>query len=137
MESKEKDIVYGHKYIKFTRGGRAYELFSKGICIYVLVAIGDIEDYKGSILDPNVDFNGVEDVNQKALEKALDKLYSKLSDLDDLIGMALLLGINGNPEWSLKLRSWCQRYNDVAKEFSRVYKTKVKVFKLWWLGSKG
>lgn len=138
MKTKERDIVYGRKHIRFIRGGRAHELFSKGICCFIEITIYRIENYKGSFFDPDVDFNGIDDVKQTSLEKALDKMYSKLSDLDDAIHMAFNLYCSDDwAELRGKCKRWMQRYNEVAKEFARVNKTKVKVLKLWWLGAKG
>ena len=77
MKTKEKDIVYGRKYIKFVRRGKAHRQFQTGIWLYVLCTIRDIEDYKGSILDPNVDFNGIDGIKQTPLEMTLGKVYSK------------------------------------------------------------
>jgi hypothetical protein len=129
MKSKEKDIVYGRKYIKFLRGGRTHELFSKGICCFIELTVYHIEKYKGSIFDPNVDFNGVDCVQKKHL----DMMHSKLSDLDDTISMAFNLYCPDDcAELNEKRKRWMQRYNEVAKEFARVNKTKVKVLKLWW-----
>lgn len=134
MKTKERDIVYGRKYIKFVRGGKAHNLLSKGICCYITFATHCVDDYKGTIFDPDVEFNGVDCVQQKHL----DMMYSKLSDLDDALWMAFNLYFPDNyAEMGLKHRRWLQRYNEVAKEFARVNKTKVKVFKLWWLGAKG
>lgn len=131
MKSKEKDAVYGRKYIKFVRGGRAHELFSKGICCFIEITIYRIEDFKGSIFDPDVDFKWVDSVH---LKKYLDILYSRLSDLDDAISMAFNLYCPDDcAELDTKRKRWMQRYNEVAKEFARVNKTKVKVLKLWWL----
>ena len=129
MKAKERSIVYGRKYIKFARGGKAHKLLSKGICCYVTFAINCIEKtYKGTIFDPEVDFNG-RDCLQK---NALSGMYAKLSDLNDAMVMAFNLYYTPEFKEFRKLGDWCRRYNEVAKEFSRVNKTKVKVFKPWW-----
>ena len=128
MKSKERDIVYGRKYIKFTRRGKAHKLFSKGICCYIKFATWLVEDYKGSIFDPDVEFNGINHVTKTVL----GELYSKLSDLNDAIVMAFNLYYSPDFKEFRKLGDWCRRYNEVAKEFSRVNKTRVKVFKPWW-----
>jgi hypothetical protein len=131
MKSEEKDIVYGRKHIKFVRGGRAHNLFSKGICCFIEFAIHRIEDYKGSIFDPDVDLYEVDCLRRKHL----DTMYSRLTDLDDALWMSLnLYSTDDYSDMSIKRNRWLQRYNEIAKEFSRVHnKTKVKVFNLWWL----
>lgn len=134
MKTKEKDIVYGRKYIKFARGGKAHNLISKGMCCYKHFALHIVENYKGSIFDPDVEFNDADIVRVR--QRHLDDMYAKLSDLDDAVGMALMLYHTefGTDDTSLKLSRWCERYNDVVKEFSKVHKTKVKVFRPWWNG---
>lgn len=134
MKTKEKDIVYGHKYVKFVRGGKAHNLLSKGICCYKHFAFHLVENYKGSIFDPDVEFNDVDIVRVR--QRHLDEMYAKLSDLDDANDMALMLYHTefGTDDTSLKLSRWCERYNDVVKEFSKVHKTKVKSFRPWWKG---
>ena len=134
MKTKEKDIVYGRKYVKFVRGGKAHNLISKGICCYKHFALHRIENYKGSIFDPDVEFNDVDIVRVR--QRHLDEMYAKLSDLDDANDMALMLYHTefGTDDTSLKLSRWCERYNDVAKEFSKVHRTKAKSFRPWWKG---
>lgn len=134
MKTKEKDIVYGRKYVKFVRGGKAHNLISKGICCYKHFALHLVENYKGSIFDPDVEFNDVDIVRVR--QRHLDEMYAKLSDLDDANDMALMLYHTefGTDDTSLKLSRWCERYNDVAKEFSKVHKTKAKSFRPWWKG---
>jgi hypothetical protein len=136
MKTKEKDIVYGRKYVRFIRGGKAHNLLSKGICCYKHFALHLIENYKGSIFDPDEELKIGIDTVYDLRKTALDKLYSMLSDLDDAVGMSLMLYHTefGTDDTSLKLSRWCERYNEVAKEFSRVHKTKVKVFRPWWNG---
>ena len=134
MKTKEKDIVYGRKYVKFVRGCKAHNLISKGICCYKHFALHRIENYKGSIFDPDVEFNDVDIVRVR--QRHLDEMYAKLSDLDDANDMALMLYHTefGTDDTSLKLSRWCERYNDVAKEFSKVHRTKAKSFRPWWKG---
>ena len=134
MKTKEKDIVYGRKYVKFVRGGKAHNLISKGICCYKHFALHRIENYKGSIFDPDVEFNDVDIVRVR--QRHLDEMYAKLSDLDDANDMALMLYHTefGTDDTSLKLSRWCERYNDVVKEFSKVHRTKAKSFRPWWKG---
>ena len=134
MKTKEKDIVYGRKYVKFVRGGKAHNLISKGICCYKHFALHLVENYKGSIFDPDVEFNDVDIVRVR--QRHLDEMYAKLSDLDDANDMALMLYHTefGTDDTSLKLSRWCERYNDVAKEFSKVHRTKAKSFRPWWKG---
>ena len=134
MKTKEKDIVYGRKYVRFIRGGKAHNLISKGMCCYKHFALHIVENYKGSIFDPDVEFNDADIVRVR--QRHLDDMYAKLSDFDDAVGMALMLYHTkfGTDDTSLKLSRWCERYNDVVKEFSKVHKTKVKVFRPWWNG---
>lgn len=132
MKSKEKDIVYGRKYVRFIRGGRSHELFSKGICCIMEITIYRIElGYKGTIFDPDEELKIGIDTVYDLRKTSLDKLYSFLSDLSDAIDMSYVLYNNSDMEPTSKLGRWCKRYNEVAKEFSRVHKTKVKVFPHW------
>ena len=131
------DIVWGRKYIKFVRGGKLHNLFSRGICCVMEITIYRIErSYKGTIFDPDEVLKIGIDTVYDLRKLDLDKLYSFLSDLSDAIDMSYVLYNNSDMEPSSKLDRWCKRYNEVAKEFSRVHKTKVKVFVPWWQDAK-
>lgn len=136
MKSKERDAVYGSKYITFKRAGKTHKLFTEGIICYMAVVMnGFVMARKGSIFDPDMDVKVCEGSIEGLEEEWINTSYSELSKLHDLLCTSFdacyIDGTNA-ARW-IELNRWQHRYNAVAKEFARVHKTKVKVFGSWQL----